>query len=136
MSPLEDFLPPPHTVLYLANDALAAVLTCGAALLAVFAGRRRSAPTRHGLLLLALVLVLTSPALVWLAGRAGVGRLQVTLLENREPNATSRVVPETPGPSVDVPQDSQVLEREAARRHPGSAGQLAHPRPDVLLDLL
>jgi Zn-dependent protease with chaperone function len=135
MSPLEDFLPPPHTVLYLANVALAAVLTCGTALLAVFAGRRRSAPTRHGLLLLALVLVLTSPAFVWLAGRAGVGRLQVTLLQNREPNVAPRVVPNTPGPSVDVPQDPQVLASEAARRHPGSASERPASPLDARIEL-
>lgn len=47
MSLLETLLPPPHTVLYLANVALAVLLSCAAALLAAFVWQRRSAPTQQ-----------------------------------------------------------------------------------------
>ena len=75
MNSIEPFLPTPQTVLYLGNLALAVLWSCGAGLLGAFVCRRRLAPTRHSLVLLSLVLVVASPALVWLAGQAGIGQL-------------------------------------------------------------
>jgi len=144
MSSLAGFLAAPHTVLYLANVALAVVLTSAIALLANLAWRRSSAPARHGLLWLALLGVLASPALVWLADRVGVGWLQVTLGEARDPLAGRRVVPVTDGPVVDAKRSPQLLESTGTRwrldfgpEHPASGldagGELPvnlRPSPD------
>jgi hypothetical protein len=81
MNPLPTSLSEPHAILYLGNVALAVLLSCAATLLAAFLFQRRSAPTRAGLLLLGLTMVLTSPALVWLTGRAGIGWLQIAARE-------------------------------------------------------
>jgi beta-lactamase regulating signal transducer with metallopeptidase domain/Leucine-rich repeat (LRR) protein len=115
MNPLDAFLPAPHTVLFLANVALAALLSCAAALLAASACRRRSAPTCYGLLLLGLVLALTSPALVWIAGRAGIGRLQVALRQNRDAGEVRPVVQENQPRSVAVPRQPQVPDTPTVR---------------------
>ena len=82
--------------------------------------------------------MLTSPALVWLAGRAGIGRLQVTLGEERDADETPHVVSETQDRPVDVPQEPQVLGREAVREHlanvPDAAGEFRPPvRTKMLL---
>jgi Zn-dependent protease with chaperone function len=90
MNRLEAFLPSSYAVLYLANVALAALLACAAALLAASACRR-SLPTRYGLLLVGLLLALSSLALVWIAGRAGIGRLEVALRQDRDPGEVPRV---------------------------------------------
>ena len=121
MNPFEAILPPPHAVLYLANVALAALLSCAAALLAAFVWPRRSPPTRYGLLLLGLALVLTSPGWVWLAGRAGIGRLQVTLSEARDSRDELHVVPDTLRAPRDAPQQPQVPETAAVRERFGAA---------------
>lgn len=130
MSPLAGFLAAPHTVLYLANVALAVVLTSATALLANLAWRRSPAPARHGLLWLALLGALASPALVWLADRVGVGRLQVTLGEERDALAEPRVVPLTGGPAADARRSPQVLDRTGTRRRP----DLGPERPASELD--
>lgn len=114
MSLLETFLPTPQTVLYLGNVALAVAWLCAAALLAAFVCRRRPAPIRHGLLLLGLVLVLASPTLAWVAGRAGIGRFQVALSERREPIDEPEVVPDAPRPIVDARQEPPAMETDAA----------------------
>lgn len=113
MSLLEPFLPTPQTVLYLVNVALAVVWSSVAALLAVIVCRRRSAPTCHCLLLLGLVLMLASPALVWMAGGAGLGRFQVSLSQQRDSVDEPEVTPVTLQPTVDARQEPLVTEREA-----------------------
>jgi len=123
MSLPEASLPNAQTVLYLGNVALAVVWLCAAALLVVFVCRRGSAPIRHGLLLLGLVLVLTSPALVWLAGRAGFGRLRVAMSVQREPIDKPDSPPDTQLPIADARQEQSAMEREAVPRPSAFAGE-------------
>ena len=137
MNSIEPFLPTPQTVLYLGNVALAVLWSCAAASLVAFVCRRRSAPTRYSVLLLGLVLMLTSPGLVWLAGRAGIGRFQVALSEQREPIDKREVAPDTQRPTFDVRQEPPAMEREAARERPAFAEE--HPafvadRPAIVPD--
>jgi len=113
MSSLEALLPTPQMVLYLGNVALAVLWIFAAALMATLVCRRRSAPIRHGLLLLGLVVALTSPALVWLAGGTGLGQFQVALSEQCEPIDKPEVAPVTRHPTVDVRQEPPTAEREA-----------------------
>ncbi len=112
MSLLEALLPNAQTVLYLGNVALAVVWLCAAALLAAFVCRRRSAPIRHGMLLLGLVLVLTLPALVSIAGRIGIGGLRVAMSVQREPIDKPDTPPDTQLAIADARQESSAMERE------------------------
>jgi hypothetical protein len=77
MSRFLAILPPAEAVSYLVNLALAVSLVCAAGLVAVRVCRQFPAPMRHGLLLWALVLILVSPAAVWLAGKNGAAERQL-----------------------------------------------------------
>ncbi|MBN2577896.1 MAG: hypothetical protein JXB10_02815 [Pirellulales bacterium] len=74
---LSIFLPSAEAVVYLANLALAASLTCAAGIAAVRAFRRGTAPLRHGILAGTLCLLLLSPAAVWLAQHNGLALVRI-----------------------------------------------------------
>ncbi len=137
MNPIQPFLPTPQTVLYLGNVALAVLWSCAAASLVALVGRWRSAPTRHSVLLLGLVLVLTSPGLVWLAGQAGIGLFQVALSEQRKTIDETVVASDTPRPTLDVRQQPPAMGRKAAQERPAFAGEHAAfiaDRPAIVPD--
>jgi beta-lactamase regulating signal transducer with metallopeptidase domain len=90
MSRLEALMPPAETVSYLINLAVAVSLVCGMGLLAARACRHGSAPLRHGILLWALVLILLSPAAVWLAEQNGLALIRVTISEPPARHGASR----------------------------------------------
>jgi len=71
MPGLKAIMPSAGAVCYLVNLAVAVSLVCGVGRLAARTCRRGSAPLRHGILLGTLVLILLSPAAVWLAGQHG-----------------------------------------------------------------
>ena len=73
MSSLVAIMPPAEAVSYLVNLAVAVSVVCGVGLLAARVCRHGSAPLRHGILLWTLVLMLLSPAAVWLAEQSGSG---------------------------------------------------------------
>jgi beta-lactamase regulating signal transducer with metallopeptidase domain len=79
MPGLEAIMPPAEAVSYLVNLAVAVSLVCGVGLLAARVRRHSSAPLRHGVLLWTLVLILLSPAAVWLAQQNGLALVRVTI---------------------------------------------------------
>lgn len=64
---LRHWLVAPDVLIFLLNVAWASGLICGLGLLVVRCLRRRPAPLRHGLLVAALLLLVLSPLLFWLA---------------------------------------------------------------------
>ncbi len=130
MSLLELLLPGPQAVLYLGNIALAACWSCTAALLAAIVCRGRPAPTRHGLLLLGLVMMLTSPAWVWLIGRAEIGQLQVVLDERREPLDAPDAASDAPLPMVNTRRAPRVTATELDTERQPSAEERPAPFTD------
>jgi carboxyl-terminal processing protease len=64
---------------YLVNLAVAVSLVSGVGLLMARVCRHGSAPLRHGVLLWTLVLVLLSPAAVWLAQQNGMALFRITI---------------------------------------------------------
>ena len=79
MPGLEAIMPPAEAVTYLVNLAVAVSLVCGVGLLAARVCRHGSAPLRHGVLVWTLVLILLSPAAVWLAQQNGLALVRITI---------------------------------------------------------
>jgi len=118
MNPIHPFLPSPQTALYLGNVALAVLRSCAAASLAAVVCRRRSAPTRHGVLFLGLVLALTSPELDWLAGRAGIGQIHLALGRQHAPIDTPEAFQDAQRRPLDVPRERPAQEQPALVQGP------------------
>ena len=89
MPGLEAIMPLAEAVSYLVNLAVAVSLVCGVGLLAARLCRHGSAPLRHGVLLGTLVLILLSPAAVWLAEQNGLALVRVTISSPPEAHAAS-----------------------------------------------
>ena len=79
MPRLEAIIPPAGAATYLVNLAVAVTLVCGVGYLAARTCRHGSAPLRHGVLLGTLVLILLSPAAVWLAQQNDRALVRVTI---------------------------------------------------------
>jgi hypothetical protein len=117
MNRLEVWLAGSQTALYLGNVACAVVLSSAATLLAAVVCRHRSTPLRYGLLFLGLMLVLTSPGLVWLAGRAGIGWLRFPASAEQGSIAQQYVIPAGDQGATDLYQDLPVRETQAMLDH-------------------
>jgi beta-lactamase regulating signal transducer with metallopeptidase domain len=76
---LEAILLDAGSIFYIINLAITVSLVCGAGLWAGRVCRRGSAPLRHGILAATLLLILVSPAAVWLAQRSGLALVRVAL---------------------------------------------------------
>ena len=91
MHGLETIMPPAEAVTYLVNLAVAVSLVCGVGLLAARLCRRGSAPLRHGVLVWTLVLILVSPAAVWLAQQNGLALVRVTVSGQPDTHRAARL---------------------------------------------
>jgi beta-lactamase regulating signal transducer with metallopeptidase domain/protocatechuate 3,4-dioxygenase beta subunit len=89
MPRLEAIIPPAETVMYLVNLAVAVSLVCGVGLLAARVCRHGTAPLRHGVLVWTLVLILVSPAAVWLAERNGPALVRITVAGRSDAHQTT-----------------------------------------------
>jgi hypothetical protein len=81
MTSLKTILPPDLAVAYLVNLAAAVSVACGVGLMAARLCRRGSAPLQHGVLVWTLLVLLISPAAVWLAQENGLALVRITVSE-------------------------------------------------------
>ncbi len=131
MPGLEAIMRLSESVSYLVNLAVAVSLACGVGLWTARLCRHGSAPLRHGVLLGTLVLVLLSPAAVWLAERNGLALVWVTISSPANAQAASMVDPK---PSAELPS---LIGRGTGgesvaplnKRGPDFAGKSPHPNP-------
>lgn len=89
MPRLEAIMPTAEVMAYLVNLAVAVSLVCGVGLLAARVCRRGSTPLRHGVLVWTLVLILVSPAAVWLAQRHGLAIVRITVSGQSDTHGTA-----------------------------------------------
>jgi len=140
-------MPPAEAVSYLVNWAVAVSMACGAGLVAIRICRRHAAPLRHGVLLWTLVLLLLSPAAVWLAGQNGLAIIRLDLSDRPDAPAAGIVKETVPciaesaaspsgngftagnGPPPGLPRDRMGMPSESA--FSDRPGDVAPPVPVV-----
>jgi Zn-dependent protease with chaperone function len=119
MSAFQQYLAAPGGLLFLLNVGLASCLVCALGLACVRLCRRHSAPLRHGVLLVALVLLVLSPLVAALGGAYGLGGVRIPLggpaMEAAKSGLVARrpiteVGPESDAALSDVPAEAAGVE--------------------------
>ena len=103
MPRLEALLLPTEAVTYLVNLAVAVSLGCGVGLSGGPRCRRGSSPLRHGILVGTLLLILFSPAAVWVSQQNGLALVRITVSGSSDTHPTEIADPRLPAAELPSP---------------------------------